>query len=158
MNWFARKFQGWAVGVQEREAIDYLNKLEIMDSDEIAGIVVMAAQFREQFIATDGIDLIEPALALHLKPNLALEIGSIIRDLQRVNAKSYAAGVMVWLHSVRAQTSLEVRAVVRRIWGELERGFPYADTMAHQMAMRGAPIPASLQFDVFPAGLTPEPQ
>lgn len=158
MNWFARKFQSWAVGVQEREAYDYLAKIRVMDSDEIAGIVVMVAQFREQFIATEGIDLIEPAIALHLRPDLALEIGAIIRDCQRNGGKTYASGVMVWLHSVRAQTSLEVRSVVRRIWGELERGFPFAEAMAHEMAMNGAPIAPQLEFGVFPAGLSPKPQ
>lgn len=157
MNWFARKFQSWAVGVQEREAREYLTKLSVMDSDEIAGVVVMVAEFRREFIKRNNIDLIDPASAVQLKPNLAIEIGSVIKDLQRNNASFFAAGVMVWLHSVRAQHSLEVRAVVRQIWGELERGFPFAEAMAIDMKWQGIPVSPYLEFDVFPAGLTPKP-
>lgn len=41
-----------------------------------------------------------------------------------------ATGLMVWLHSIRASQTPEIRVRGREMWAELRRGIPYARAVA----------------------------
>ncbi len=156
MGWLSRKLQSWAISKQEAEIGQWLRMLEGMSSDEIASLVIIATHIRHGFEERYQTDLLDPTLAFAAKPNLAVELGRIVRDYQRMNRPSDAAGTMVWLFTVRCGTTLELRTLGRRIWNELRRGFPYVEEAEPVLSAIAGKSLTIDHYDSVPIGLEPE--
>ena len=89
-------------------------------------------------------------------------IGHLIKKAQRKGNFVAAAGLMVWLHSLRALNAAELRDFGRVMWGELRRGFPHIENALQRTdQVFGFPRPESDQlpldsFRFIPFGLEPE--
>lgn len=129
-----------------------------MDADEIGMIVALATDRRHKLREMYGWDLLEPALVEAADMSAAIKLNQLIRHLQKDSNQVTAAALMVWLHTLRASMSLDLRSAGRELWGQLERGFPYAlDAEDGFVAMGGNELNLG-GYDQFPAGLTPIPR
>jgi len=54
-------------------------------------------------------------------------VSNLVRQFQKLNQPTDAAGTMIWLHSLRSQGYPELRIKGRELWSELVRGFPYVE-------------------------------
>ncbi|MCF1478132.1 hypothetical protein FS782_13735 [Agrobacterium vitis] len=157
MSWLSRKVYNWSVKTQKHEIDEFVAKLSSVDGSELAIVVAVATDMRHAFIADTGIDLAYPALALQQDPYICMRLNSMIRQFQKEKHFIAVTGLSVWIHSVRAIQSIELRQRGRDMWRELERGFPYAldacwdlyEATGKKILMDG--------FDSFPDGLTPDP-
>lgn len=157
MGWLQNKIGAWATNTQKRELEEFVSRLRAMDSSEIGMIVACATHHRHFLAETRNWDLLEPVLTEMQEPTLAIQLGQYLRALQKAGRPELAAGYMVWLHTVRAASSLDLRDLGRQMWKELARGFLVAEDQGD-----AAGFILGISFDAhdcerFPSGLTPTP-
>jgi len=131
----------------------WLKMLETADGEELALTVVFATHFRNE-IAREGLDLRYPTQVLIQDPNVIQNLITSIHQLQASGQEPMAAGLMVWVHTLRASKDLEVRPFGRRMWAALSRSFPYVE----QTALACAPELDIGGYDTIPEGLHPQPK
>lgn len=88
----------------------------------------------------------------------SVTLASAVTQFQKMGQPSDACGVMIWLHSVRALNSPELRGLGRDLWGELLRGFPFVDEPLRDMKkLIGYRLPTNLDHQLMfvPRGLEP---
>jgi hypothetical protein len=85
-------------------------------------------------------------------------MSQLIREWQKMNQPTKAAGGMVWLHSLRAYRYPEVRLLGRQMWGELQRGFPTvfeAFDFLEKATQKPLPLGCLEASQFIPVGLEP---
>ena len=90
-------------------------------------------------------------------PLFAAVLSRVIKDLQKSGQLESAAAMMVWLHTFRAATWIELRGHGREVWRELARGFPEVERAARDMYSLLNIKPDIEGYDEFPTGFTPDP-
>jgi hypothetical protein len=81
-----------------------------------------------------------------------------VKHCQSTGQQSDAAGVMVWLFTLRCGAALELRQRGRELWKELQRGYPHVKEAADSLgALSGKTINID-GFDRVPIGLEPSVQ
>lgn len=162
-----RRFAQWARG---RALADLTKQIDIyrsMDDDGLALILVVATYARIELMhrgilregSLDGLREREVEDAFAVVP-----IGRQIKKAQRKGNFVAAAGLMVWLHSLRALNAAELRDLSRVMWDELRRGFPHVENALQRADdMFGIPLSESdeLSLDCFtfiPNGLNQRAQ
>jgi|APLak6261699311_1056244.scaffolds.fasta_scaffold00349_7 hypothetical protein len=153
----SRLFMKWALRSQLKEINEFIENLKSMDSDEIGLLVAVSAHIKNSY-AQDGHYINDPIIYTAQNPLAAVEFGKLIRFMQKQKRPEYAAGVMVWLHTMRAGINLNLRSRARVMWGELERGFKSAPLHVWTI---NAPDGSRLNiknYDTFPIGFDPEPK
>lgn len=149
-------FDRWATGRQRKELTDFVQNLRAMDGTEIGMVLAMATAYRHD-LARRGVDLLQPAILLAADPGITFTLARTIQQHQKHGEMSLSAALMVWVHTLRATSRLELRQLGRDMWRELERGFPHAiENSMSLMALTGQT--ANIEgYDQFPDGLTPDP-
>ena len=127
-SWLKRKVELRAIQAAEEDIERFLKGLRGSDLEEIAMVAAVATHWRNVF-AAQGIDLLHPVEAERKKPALLMLLNRTIREVQKVHP-AFAAGLMVWLHTVRAANMPEIRAQGRDVWSELYRSFALAESAA----------------------------
>ena len=143
---------------QIKEIGDFIDILRSMDDDEIGLAVVMAHGARLGMLEGKGLDFMYPAECVVADPSIAVTLNANIRLYQREGRPQYAAGTMVWLHSLRpfyATAKPELRNLAREMWQEFSRGFPYVDDWLEQGHPDPSTRPDSSEMKMFPDGLSP---
>jgi hypothetical protein len=154
MGWFTNKLMQWSTVGREREMTDFIRRMEAMDSDEVALPLVAATVFRNGVLPE--INLLYPAAVLLADPTICLQLNRTIQELQSQKHFPAAAGVMVWLHSMRAMEDLTLRNYGRQIWHELQRGFPFASDWAYRyVEVTGCDPDLVKGWNQIPDGLEP---
>jgi hypothetical protein len=123
-----RMFEKWAVSRQESELQQFVERLQSVNGDELGLVAAMATHLRHNIEREFGVRLLFPVTAIRQRPDLPIALNRLIRDFQRQGGQPLAAGVMVWLHSLRAMSpagSPRLRNLGRAMWDELERGFDH---------------------------------
>lgn len=157
MGWLANKFSSWAVKTQKAELEAFINNLKGLDSHEISSIVALATDGRHKLEEMYGWDFLDPVLLEASDPYVTMKINQLIRQMQKQGDTVDAAALMVWLHTLRSATTLELRMLGRELWRQLERGFATCvDTAADMSEVIGTPLNTE-GYNQFPAGLTPDP-
>lgn len=157
VGWFSRKIYDWGVSKQSEEIGAFVKRLSVIDGGELGMVVALATDRRHAFRDAYGIDLSYPSLALGMDRNIAITLGGLIRDSQKQKNYPMAAAFMVWIHTIRACTAIDLRGAGRGMWRQLERGFPYAvDARWNYFDVTGDLLNIE-GFDQFPEGLTPDP-
>jgi hypothetical protein len=77
-----------------------------------------------------GIDLFNPQEAIEKRKTIALEIGADIRDAQKSTLYVTAAGLKMWVFTIRSVMHDELRPVGVALWRQIPRGFLYVRTAA----------------------------
>jgi len=153
-GWFARKVNNWASKRQRKDLEDFLLRLRAMDGEEIGHLVAVATHVRHK-IEAKGHSLLDP---LSNEPWITAGLSKHTVQLQKEGDLVTAAGLMVWVHTLRAGSHLEIRQLGRNMWRELERGFPHVEDAA-----LGAVVTLGVELntdgsDSIPLGLNPEVQ
>ena len=146
--------------LQQRQIDSYLLKLRAMDADEIGYVVALAAHMRNKFLDETGIDLLDPYAATAADPDCVIKLSKTADYFQKKGmiGRINAAGIMVWIHTLRATINPDIRMTVRAMWGELSRGFPYVQDGARLLKnMTGDTLVLS-GAGRYPDGLTPQPK
>lgn len=87
-----------------------------------------------------------------------LAVSDLGRQFQISGREAYAAGALVWLHTLRASSMPELRTLARQMWGELSRGFPHvAEAIEGMVAAKGNTLPLEVahESNFIPRGLEP---
>ncbi len=64
---------------------------------------------------------------------------------------------MIWLHTMRGATSLELRGLAREMWSEFARGFPHVDASALSLQNLGGQPLNTVGATEFPNGFSLKP-
>lgn len=158
LTWLERKFFSWSVDKQKKELETWLGMLRAMNSDEIGAVVAIATHIRHGLEKTYLVNLLDPVVTASLSPNLVFTLHKWIKEYQSRGDRSSAAGVMVWLHTIRCGTSLELRQHGRELWRELQRGFPFAVASAQGIYSISGVMLNTQGSGSVPTGLEPERQ
>jgi hypothetical protein len=86
---------------------------------------------------------------------LPFKLSQLVLQLQKQKLYSYAGAVMVWLHTVRSAQHPQVRYLVKEMWRELERGFPFVSLAAEEIERIEHRTLIIDRATEFPAGLNP---
>jgi len=89
-------------------------------------------------------------------PTIRWDLNKKIQELQRNQQFQDATGYMVWLHTLRAATTPEVKLKGRKMWGQLRRGLPYVAAQAEQFAIATGRRLKIDDFDAIPIDLDPD--
>ena len=138
------------------EARDFIDKLKICDSSELGLPVALAAHYKNEY-ARQGIDLSDPIVLQSVNPNVMVKLMADTSDFQLSDQQYLATGLVVWVISLRARYDLKLRALAREMWGQLERGFPYAEEAADAAFALNKIVLDISDSSEFPIGLTPKP-
>jgi hypothetical protein len=158
MGWLERKFYNWGIGAQKREIDPWLDNLRSVNGDEVGTLLAVATHIRHGLELRLGVDLLDPILTHTAKPDLIFELHRIVKHCQSTGQQSDAAGVMVWLFTLRCGAALELRQRGRELWKELQRGYPHVKEAADSLgALSGKTINID-GFDRIPIGLEPSVQ
>jgi hypothetical protein len=111
------------------EMMPYLRQLSSASDEDVASIYLGALAFRNIYKKT-GIDLFNLQEAIEKHKTIALEIGAQIRDAQKSTLYVTAAGLKMWLFTIRSVMHDELRPVGVALWRQIPRGFPYVRTLA----------------------------
>jgi hypothetical protein len=157
---FGEILRKWGANKVKIEIDDFVRNLSAMDGTDLGMIVAIATDTRHTItLKYDTWDLLSPDITCLRHPNIALELGSLIKGCQKTNNLTAATSLMVWLFTVRGAIALECLQSARNMWGELERGFPHVESCARNVAEGIGVTPKILDirdYDRFPDGQTPE--
>lgn len=152
---FKKFFLNKIENVQSRELEDFLSRMRYMDSDVLGGPAAITSLWADILNDQFGWDMYYPHVVATQNIDAALKIGGLVRNLQKQGpaGNMKAVGGLVWNHTIRACTNLKLTGGVREIWSHIERGFPYAEEAAANMALGEVN-----HLWRFPDGFTPQPK
>jgi len=156
ISWLERKIYSWGIAKQRKELETWLNLLISMNSDEIGALVAGATHMRHGLEKTYHVNLLDPIVTSTVEPDLIFKLHGLIKEYQSRGDNASAASVMVWLHTLRCGTSLELRQLGRSLWRELERGFQFVDASAQNIYNLSGMLLETSGYNQFPVGLEPE--
>lgn len=157
MGLFTRAIASASLKQQQKELRSYVTRLSNMDSDEIGGVLAIATHWRHT-LGGEGIDVMHPAATVLSDPAIGIRINRIIKSLQKARRFPDAAGMMIWIHTIRTAYQPDLRPLARAMWGELRRGMEHVEEGANQYLLMTQTMLDTDNFDEFPEGLTPEPK
>ena len=68
MGWFTNKIDKWASGSQEKQFVEFLNRLRAMDGSELGWVVAMATD-RRHVLEADGHRVSDPIMYVVENPD-----------------------------------------------------------------------------------------
>ncbi|MGD9740028.1 MAG: hypothetical protein AB7O56_07515 [Bauldia sp.] len=142
----------------ESDIVNFTTRLRNIDASEVGFIVAVATDVRHHLRAELQVDLLHPAASIFIRPDLGGLLFAQIKELQRAGTMmslSAASGFMVWIHTVRSFTNIDLRPRGRELWVALARGFPHAEMAAIQHFRLAAMELNIDNFDQIPDGLGP---
>ena len=157
MGWLSNKIDRWAGDKQDEELRAFVQMLKAMDGSEL-GLVVAGVTHMRHALESEGHNVMDPIIYTASNPTFAQMLNNLVRECQKQGRMQDAASLMVWLHTMRGGIRLELRGLVREMWGELARGFLHVHTSASAIRSKdGRPLNLAGATD-FPVGFTPQPQ
>jgi hypothetical protein len=148
---FKKFFENKIDKIQAKELEDFVSRMRGLDGNELGGAVVSAYKFADVLKNTMGWDAFYPHIILQQDIMATMKVGKIIRSMQKDGQKAFAAGGLVWAHTLRAAQAPKLRLPAREIWFHLRRGFPHVDTFCEMTGI----IPSE-NIGRFPDGFKPE--
>jgi len=162
LNWIKRRVQLAAVNGIRSDLERFVLSLRGQSPEELGMLVAIATVIRLNLRAnghlSDGVLGVGMPVSDADQAATQLRISRLVRQFQKMNQLSDAAGTMVWLHSLRAFNYPEVRLLGRQMWAELERGFPHVFDAFHfieNTTGQSLPPGALIASQFIPEGLEP---
>jgi hypothetical protein len=84
-----------------------------------------------------------------------IELGSVIRGLQKQNRTTSVPGLMLWLHTARAFLTPELRFTSRQLWNEVAKASNEANAIAIELCAATGHIPLAFDCRRVPSGMEP---
>lgn len=161
-SWLKRRAQLNAVRDATADLERFVLSLKGQSADELGMLVAIAAVMRmnmrqEGRLPDEALGVGVP-LSDDQQDAIQANMSRLIREWQKMNQPTDAAGGMVWLHSLRAYRYPEVRLLGRQMWGELQRGFPTvfeAFDFIEKATQKPLPLGCLQASQFIPVGLEP---
>ncbi|MDF7826729.1 hypothetical protein P4B35_22055 [Pontiellaceae bacterium B12227] len=140
-NWLKRKAELKANKLAEEDILRVISILKGMSDYEMGSLVATATmlriQLRENGVVPDELfDIPEPEKSFEFGQVLNA-LGELIRKYQSCGEEGISAGMMVWHQSLRAIGMPEIRLHGKRMWNEIKRGFPHAESHWETLSLTG---------------------
>jgi hypothetical protein len=139
----------------------FILALKGMSDQEIGTVVAMAAilrmELREMSMFPDEALGVGMPLPEAKQDFIRRNMSGLALDLQKKGDPN-AGSAMVWAHTLRAYHFPEVRLLGRKMWAELERGFPHtlsAFSFMESISGQQPPLGALPASRFIPVGLEP---
>lgn len=156
-GWLKKKALDSLIETQKREMTAWIDNLSQMNSEEVALIVCVVTHIRHQIETIRPIKLLDPIVTYGADPQAIMWMHGLIKGMQQDGRPTDAAGVMVWLFTLRAGGNLALRGLGRRLWRELARGMPKAKDAETNYWILTKQLLNIEGYDQIPIGLEPEP-
>lgn len=156
MGWLTGLITGWSERQQAKEMVDFIRRTAAADGEELGLPLAMALDLRNTIRRESNLDLLYPAAVLQIDPFAILPLARKVKQQQAAGDLLSAAATIIWVHTLRAMTSHELRPYGRQLWGELSRGFPHIVAGADQFYAMTRIVLDITGRGQFPDGLTPE--
>jgi hypothetical protein len=145
LKWLQRRIQLAAIKGGRQDLERFVISLRGQSDEEIGTLVAIAAVIRMRLREAGHLpDEMLQITSVHEHEQAAtqLHMSRLVRTFQAERQFSDAAGVMVWLHTLRSLSSPELRLLGRQMWQQLERGFLHAlPALAQIEAVTGRDLP-----------------
>jgi len=128
-GWLKRKAQLKIISTMEQDINRFIMGLKGASPPEVGMVVVFANHWRNVLERQFNWNLDHPDLVAATDIVAALRLNRMIREVQKKDAAK-AAGLMVWLHTIRASETPEIRLLGREMWAQLSRGIPHTEQAA----------------------------
>ncbi|WP_372603717.1 hypothetical protein [Actibacterium sp.] len=152
---FAGLFKPAGVKRQQQELAAYADSLKGLTPKEVALTLLLATQIRWQLNEV-GVDVMRPAAALQADRALVKKSEAEVRRFQKDKKMHDAAGMAVWMHTLRAAQHPALRDDARRMWAELARGMPKVSDWAQELFLETGEALEWRGHDMFPQGMAPD--
>ena len=156
LSWFKRKAQKKITATFEDEINRFILGLQGGSASEVGSIVAVANHCRNHLEKIYGWNLDYPNLVAQADFVAAVTLRRMIGELQEQNSV-LVPGLMVWLHSIRASQTAEIRVRGRAMWAQLSRGIPHAVQAASEMSSLTGVIIDVVGVGRVPLNLGPNP-
>jgi hypothetical protein len=153
VGWLANKVLKWTVQKQGAELREFVQKVSAADSSELGLPMLMATVYRHIVRRQYGFDLLRPAEVLAADHLICWRLAREVQGLQSKKDFLSATPVIIWLHSLRAMSDLQLRPLGRELWRELRRGFPHVLDASHQPAFFSVTLDDLEGYNCVPDGL-----
>jgi len=121
---------------------------------EIGGVLALACHWRAKLEKHFGWNLDDPDLVIVSDIACAMKVRRMINEVQEKEPTT-AAGLMVWLHTLRATQTPEVRPKAREMWAQLQRGLPYVEEAAETLQIVTGHVVQTKGAERIPQNLRP---
>lgn len=148
-GWLKRKAQIAATSAMRADVDRFILALRGADPHEVGGVLACTYHWMHKLNELYGWDLRQPYVVDSQDPAVAIKINRLLREVQQ-RQQVLAPGLMVWLHTVRATQTPELRVTGREMWTLLLRGSPHLREGAEMFALYG------MQLDRSRAGQVPD--
>ena len=101
-------------------------------STDIARIVALTAHWRNHLEEKFGWDLDHPNLVAMEDSGATRKLHTLLRQVQK-QSPAMTEGLVVWVHTLQASRTPEIRMTGREMWRELARGVPFAAAAAEEL-------------------------
>jgi hypothetical protein len=132
-KWLRETVESKIVQSNLSEMMPYLRELSGTSDEGVAHVYLAALSYRNIYNKTAGIDLFNPQEAIEKNKAIALHIGAQIRDFQRSTLYVSAAGLKMWLFTIRSVMHDELRPLGVALWRQFPRGFPHVCAIAEEV-------------------------
>jgi hypothetical protein len=131
-SWIKRKIDRRVSDQAADELNQFLIRIEGLDNKELGLVAAQAADVCARMHAEAGIDLLNPVAVIAESPHLGMKITSTVINMQKKGMQATVPGMMVWMHTLRAEDRLELRHAAKEMWRVIARGFPHAELAAFE--------------------------
>ena len=141
-SWLKRRVQLAAVKSGREDLERFVESLRGQSDFELGMLVAHAAVIRVSLREFGRLS--DEALFVTADPEQAaiqLHVAGMVRTFQADKAFAAAAATLVWLHTLRALSTPELRSLGRKMWGQLRRGIPLAPAALEGLEKTGSPLP-----------------
>ena len=128
-GWLKRKAELKIISTMEEDINRLILGLKGGSPSEVGMVVVFTNHWRNVLEKQFNWNLDHPDLVALAEIGVAFRINRMARTVQKEEPAT-AAGLMVWLHTIRASETPEIRVLGREMWAQLARGIPYAEEAA----------------------------
>ncbi|MBW7911062.1 MAG: hypothetical protein H3C49_07290 [Alphaproteobacteria bacterium] len=149
-KWLEKKF----INIQKNELQTFIDMLRGGNNSEVAMTIAISTHLRNS-LPNYSSKLLNPIQLIMDEPYIALDIGKLIKAEQKAKNPAFAAGWMVWLHTVRSCDDIHLRHLGKSMWKELERGQQFiTDHYEYQDSLLLMNLDID-DYECFPEGLNP---
>jgi hypothetical protein len=128
-TFFKGRLQRWSAKQQREELVYFIEMLKGAETGARAMVVAAATDFRNT-VMEDPEFLQAQAQGLD-----AIYLVKSYQEFQKMDMHQIAAGVAVWIHTLRAEKELSNRYIAKDMWALLASSFDDVEEAADMMAL-----------------------
>lgn len=129
IQFFQGKLQRWRAKQQREELVYYIDMLKGAEIGARAMVVATATDFRN--IVMDSPEFMEAQAA----GAEMLVLHEAYKSAQEENLPQVAAGIAVWIHTLRAEKEISNKFVAKEMWALLATSFDEVEKAAEILAL-----------------------